>query len=404
MASSFTIGRVRGIELGINWSWLIVFGLIVWSLAGAVFPSAQPGLGSGVYIAMGAIGAVAFFTSLLLHEMGHAVVAQREGMTIQGITLWVFGGVARFRGMFPSAGAEFRIAIAGPLVSLAIGAVCLGATAIPGLPDSVDAVIGWLGAINLILVAFNMLPALPLDGGRVLRSVLWARSGDFTVATRRAAGLGEGIGRVMIGGGLALAVLGGPGGLWLALIGWFVLTAARAEMALGIAYELLAGMRVRDAMVVHPVAVPAQTTLDEFLRDVFARTHFAAYPVVDDGDTVGLIAVGDVLAVSRAALPRRTAGEVMVRRADAVAVQQDTPLADAATELLGTSLGRGLVVDGSRVVGLLSLTDIEHEVEQREAAAGGRQFRAITNGQPRSGPGGDGRPPGYGAPTTRAKD
>ena len=170
MTTSIELGRIFGIRIGVNWSWLVVVALIVWTLAVGIFPSTNPGLSDGTYVVMAVAAAVLFFTSLLLHELGHAVQARREGMEIEGITLWLFGGVAKFRGTFPSAGAEFRIAIAGPLVSLALGVMfSLGAWLVPA-DESIDAVAAWLGYINLTLLFFNLLPALPLDGGRVLRS------------------------------------------------------------------------------------------------------------------------------------------------------------------------------------------------------------------------------------------
>ncbi len=156
---------------------------------------------------MALAAALLFFLSLLLHELGHALEARREGMEIDGITLWLFGGVARFKGMFPSAGAEFRIAIAGPLVSLTLGVLFAGAAGFLALPDAVDGVAAWLGYINLFLLAFNMLPALPLDGGRVLRSLLWQSHGDFGWATRVAASIGRGFGYLFIAGGFALVHL-----------------------------------------------------------------------------------------------------------------------------------------------------------------------------------------------------
>lgn len=179
MRDSLTLGRIAGIRFGVNWSWAIVFALIVWTLATGIFPSTNPGHGQGTYIAMAIVAALLFFTSLLMHEFGHALEAKREGVEIEGITLWLFGGVAKFKGMFPSAGAEFRIAIAGPLVSLALGLLfALGAWAV-STREAVDSVAAWLGYINLTLLVFNMLPALPLDGGRVLRSAPGTCAGAF---------------------------------------------------------------------------------------------------------------------------------------------------------------------------------------------------------------------------------
>src|SRR5215204_2875785 len=173
MNPTFQLGRIAGIRISANWSWLIVFALITWSLAVAVFPSQNPGFSDGEYVVMAVAAALLFFASLLLHELGHALQARREGVEIEGITLWLFGGVAKFRGMFPSAGAEFRIAIAGPLVSLALGTIFVLLAWKASLPEVADGVAAWLGYINLTLLVFNLLPALPLDGGRVLRSALW---------------------------------------------------------------------------------------------------------------------------------------------------------------------------------------------------------------------------------------
>ena len=193
MNTSIELGRIRGIRIGVNWSWFVVFALIVWTLADSVFPSQNPGYSTGAYIAMAIVAALAFFASLLAHELGHAFVALREGMQIDGITLWLFGGVARFKGSFPTAGGEFRIAIAGPIVSLLIGGACV-ALAVAPFPEPVDGVLAWLGYINLVLLVFNLLPALPLDGGRVLRSALWKASGDFVAATRSAVLVSRGFG------------------------------------------------------------------------------------------------------------------------------------------------------------------------------------------------------------------
>jgi Zn-dependent protease len=170
VGSSIRLGRFAGVEIGVNWSWLVVFALIAWSLASAVFPAQNPGLSHGAYIAIAVVAAILFFISLLAHELGHAVTARREGMEIEGITLWLFGGVAKFKGMFPSAGAELRIALAGPAVSLVVGIACSLIAWAFALPTGIDGVFAWLGYINLFLLAFNLLPALPLDGGRVLRA------------------------------------------------------------------------------------------------------------------------------------------------------------------------------------------------------------------------------------------
>src|ERR671910_425752 len=281
MTPNLRVGRIAGIEIGLNWSWLVVVALIVWTLARGFFPETNPSLSEGTHLAMAVVAALAFFCSLLLHELGHAFRARREGIEIEGITLWLFGGVARFKGAFPSAGAEFRVSIAGPLVSLALG-VLFVLLALAGLPEAVDGVFAWLGYINLTLLVFNLLPALPLDGGRVLRSALWHFRGEFAWATRIAAAIGRSMGYLFIGGGIALLIfLNAFSGVWLAFIGWFLLMAAGAEDRYLITRQALAGLRVRDLMVRDPVSTQAEITLGEFMDDVVWTRRHTTYPVTD---------------------------------------------------------------------------------------------------------------------------
>jgi Zn-dependent protease len=193
MGGNFRIGRFGGVEVRLHWSLLAVFALIVWSLTDGVFPSQNPGLSDGTYLAMAIAAALLFLASILLHELGHSWVARREGIAVDSITLWLFGGVSQFKGRFTSAGAEFRVAVTGPLISIALGVVFVS-VALAGLPSAADGVAAWLGYINLTLAVFNLLPASPLDGGRVFHAVLWRASGDFAWATRVASEIGQGFG------------------------------------------------------------------------------------------------------------------------------------------------------------------------------------------------------------------
>jgi Zn-dependent protease/CBS domain-containing protein len=364
MRPTFKLGRLAGVEIGIHWTWLLIFALIVWSLAAAVFPETNPGLGDGAYVAMGLIAVVLFFTSLLLHELGHATQAQREGMEIAGITLWLFGGVAQFKGQFPSAGAEFRIAIAGPIVTLVIGTVLLAAALAIPLPDAVDGVCFWLGYVNLFLLVFNMLPALPLDGGRVLRSALWARRGDFLSATRTAAAIGEGFGRAMIALGAAAVLLGGAiGGLWIAFIGWFLLVAAEGERRLAESSAALSGLTVADVMVTEPVTAPAEMPVDDFLESRFLRHRFTAYPVLRGGELAGLVTFRAALKVSPAERDRTTVADVAIPLPDATVLEPSEPLEAAAQKLALAAGNRALVVAGGELAGLLSVTDANRLIE-----------------------------------------
>jgi Zn-dependent protease/predicted transcriptional regulator len=365
---SFTIGRIAGISVGVNWSWLIVFALIAWTLAVSIFPSTNPGLGDGSYVAMALVAALLFFTSLLLHEYGHALQARRDGMEIEGITLWLFGGVAKFRGMFPSAGAEFRIAIAGPLVSLVLGLLFLGVPMLLGLPSTVDGVLFWLGSINIALLVFNLLPALPLDGGRILRSILWYARGEFASATHIAARIGRGFGYLFVGVGVALLVFASPvTGIWLAFIGWFLLQAAGAEDRFVAAREALGGLRVRDVMARDPVTAPAGITLGQFMDDVAWSRPYTTYPVTENGEVVGLLQFRRVAEVPRAEWDRRTVRDCMIPREGVPVVREDDELILAAGEVAEHEVNRALVLDAGKLVGLLSVTDVARALQMRGA-------------------------------------
>lgn len=360
MNPTFTLGRIAGVKIGLNWSWAIVFALIAWSLASAVFPQQNPGLSKGTYVAMALVAAVLFFGSLLLHELGHAVQAQREGMEIDGITLWLFGGVARFKGEFPSAGAEFRIAIAGPLVTLVIGTACVLVATLTHSGEAIDAVAAWLGYINLFLLAFNLLPALPLDGGRVLRSALWAGRHDFAQATAIAAAISRGLAFLMIGGGIFLFMAQGAfSGAWLAFLGWFLLTAASSEARSLAVREALSGLRVRQLMVPQPVTADPEQTLGEFMDAVAGVARFTAYPVVRANDVLGVLPLRRVLETPRTDWDERRVSERMLPRAEVPVLHEDDEALAAFFELGAGDLHRGLVLDeDDRLVGFISITDI----------------------------------------------
>jgi CBS domain-containing protein len=289
-------------------------------------------------------------------------------MEIEGITLWLFGGVAKFKGVFPSAGAEFRIAIAGPLVSLVLGVLFLALPMVLGLPATVDGVVFWLGSINVALLVFNLLPALPLDGGRILRSILWYARGEFASATRIAAGIGRAFGYLFVAAGVALLVFASPvSGIWLAFIGWFLLQAASAEDRYVAAREALGGLRVRDVMARDPVTTPAGLTLGEFLDDVAWSQPYTTYPVTENGDVVGLLPFRRVTEVPRAQWDRRTVRDCMIPREDVPVVAEDDELVHAAGQLADHELNRALVLDGGRLAGLLSVTDVARALEMRGA-------------------------------------
>ncbi|MEZ5142878.1 MAG: site-2 protease family protein [Acidimicrobiales bacterium] len=236
MRDSIHLGTIRGIPIGMHWSVLLIAGLILWGLATEGLPTLHEGHSSLEYWIAATLVTVAFFACLLLHELGHALVAVRLGTGVSGITLWLFGGVSKLSSDNPSAGAELKIGIAGPLVSLGLGVAFLAAAAgLEVLAPSALAVtaLAWLGVINLVLGVFNLLPAYPLDGGRVLRAALWAASHDRLRATEQAAAIGAVVAYAMVAAGLAMVLVGlWINGIWFALIGWFVRSAGRNEAAM----------------------------------------------------------------------------------------------------------------------------------------------------------------------------
>jgi Zn-dependent protease/predicted transcriptional regulator len=337
--SSFELGRIAGIRIGVHWSLLVVFVLLVWSLASSVFPGQNEGLSDTTYLAMAIVATVFFFVSILLHELGHAFQAQREGMEIEGITLWLFGGVAQFKGQFPSAGAEFRIAIAGPLVSLGLGVLFVVVAVLTKMAEAVDGVAAWLGYINLALLVFNLLPALPLDGGRVFRSALWgARDIAFFIFANSFSGA------------------------WLAFIGWFLLGAASAELQYLAVRDALGGLHVRDLMVRDPATVRQSLTLGDFMDDVVHSRRFTTYPVVDNGHVVGLLPFKSVAEVPRGQWDARTVRDCMLQLDQVPILDENEQLVEIVGEL-GQGPGRGLVLDGDRLVGLLSISDVARTLE-----------------------------------------
>lgn len=312
MESSFTLLRVRGIAIGAHWSWLIVFAIVVWSLGTVLFPATYPDLDGSTHLIMAMVAAVVLFTSVLLHELGHALRALSEGLPIKGITLWLFGGVAHLGGTPPSPGAEFRVAACGPAVSAALAAGFYVAAWIGdsmGWPGAVQGTVDYLGRINLLLLAFNLVPALPLDGGRVLRAWLWHRQRSFAAATRSAAVVGKVFGFVLIAFGLMGIWTGGDtGGIWLALIGWFLVRAASAEATQAILRRALDGVRVGDVMQRTMVPTPVPTgTVDAISAnrpvtdalDILVESGGTA-AVVDDGHQVGVLRAKDLAEVVEA--------------------------------------------------------------------------------------------------------
>jgi len=361
---SFRIAEVRGIPIGMHWSLLVVFALVLLALSGGLLPVTVPDQEPLAYGLTGLVTTLAFFGSILAHELGHALLAQRRGVEVTGITLWLFGGVARFRTQPKDPTDDLHIAAIGPAISVALAVVfgALGAAvAVTGAAPLVSAGLGWLGLINAALAVFNMVPAAPLDGGRVLRAWLWRRKGDHGEATRLAARGGRVFGLALILIGLFEVAFGRLGGLWLVLIGWFLITAARGEETT----SWLSGLRVGEVMSPDPVVAPDWLTVQDFLDDYVFTHRFSTFPLRDfQGELSGLVTLG---AVKRVPSDRRGAvrvREVAVPLAEVPRLSPDTPLEEASGQLSPLSGGRALVFVDDDLVGILSPSDLSRAIER----------------------------------------
>ena len=302
MESSLRLGRIGGIEIGINYSWLIIFALVTWSLAVGVFPQTTPGLPLVTYWVMGAVAALLLFAAVLAHELAHSFVAIARGMPVKSITLFVFGGVSNVQKEPDEPADEFWMAIVGPLTSVAVG-LLFGAVAFllrDVLSPPVFAIVSYLAVINVILAIFNLIPGFPLDGGRVFRAIVWWITGSLKQATEIAAGAGRIIAYLFIFGGLYMAFGGNLiGGIWLIFIGWFLATAADVSARQVSALEALRGIAVRDVMNSAPVTVPRDVTIHDLVHDYILTRNVRAFPVVEDGNLVGMVTLSDVRLVPR---------------------------------------------------------------------------------------------------------
>lgn len=371
MKETLSLGRIAGVRVGVNWTVLVIFLLITFGLAAGRFPVVVPDLPTATYVAAGLGAALVFLASLLAHEVSHAVVARRNGLGVQGITLWLFGGVARLEGEADDPGADLRIAGVGPLVSLILGVAFLALMVLAdvvGLAAIVVDVLFWLAVINVALAVFNLVPAAPLDGGRILRALVWKRTGDRLRAAVAATRAGRVFGFVLVGLGLVqIVVVPGFGGLWLMLIGWFIVTAASAEEQQTRLRARLTDVPVRDVMSADPVAAPGTLSLEEFVNDYVYRHHHSSFPLVrDDGEPVGLMTLKRVKQVPRDQWATTRVSDVACGRGDLATARSDESLADVVERMSSCADGRVLVVDEGRLVGMLSPADVTRRMEIAE--------------------------------------
>jgi Zn-dependent protease len=367
--NSIQLGRIFGIRIGVDVSWFFVLFLLIWTLS-SYYQDLFPGE-DGKAFTLAVISALVFFGSILLHELGHAVVAIRNGIPILGIDLWMFGGVAKLGRDTDSPGAEFRVAAAGSLVTLLIAAACFGAGALLSSSDTVlegsrfetadmsaaVAVLGYLTTVNVFVLIFNLIPGFPLDGGRIARAIAWKITGDRNKATRFAARLGRlaGWGMVALGGLMLLEIVdwGTFTGIWLIFIGFFLASAARSAEAEAAFSDSIDHLRVSDVMDAEPVAIPEQLSLERAEGEYFLRYGWPWFPVVDEtGHLVGVVSHEAVSSVPEGARGGRPIAAVMARDdgGSGLRARVEDPLeALLSHEGLGR-LGAVMAVDGDGVL------------------------------------------------------
>ena len=353
--------KLLGIPVYMDLSWFVVAVLITWSLATGLFPTQYEGLSPSSYWWMGGAGAVGLFLSILAHELGHSVVAQQFSVPIRGITLFLFGGVAAMTREPPSALAEFWVAIAGPAVSAVLALVCLGLAAVtdPFLPVTVTGVVWYLGWINGVVVVFNLIPAFPLDGGRVLRSLLWYWRGDLRQATRVTASMGAAFGMFLIMLGVLNLVQGMllPG-IWSVMIGMFLRNGAQMSFQQALIREALEGETVSRFMTKSVISVPASLSIQQFVDDYLFRYHHRLFPVLDQGRLLGCITSQDVQRLQRTEWGQHTVHQLVQ---PLTAEKTIPPQADAMQALARMSRERQsrlLVIENGNVAGVLTLKDL----------------------------------------------
>lgn len=358
----FTLFSLFGFKVRVDISLVFLALLVTWSLASAVFPPQLPGLDRATYWWMGVAGTIGLFFSLIFHELSHSLVARRYGLPIRGITLFIFGGVAEMSDEPPSAKAEFWMALAGPAASILLALLAwalsgLGAAA--GVPEPVTAVVAYLALINAVLAVFNLVPAYPLDGGRVLRAALWWRKGDIVAATRSAARAGGAFALLLMGLGVLQVVTGNfVGGIWFFLIGMFLRSAARGSYMDILTRGMLAGAPVRRFMTRDPVTVPPGITLQALVDDYVYAHHHEQFPVVNGERLIGSIGVRQLKATPRESWPHRTVAEIAEPASNINTVDAETDAAKALSLMTRSGRGRLLVTERGRLVGILALKDL----------------------------------------------
>jgi Zn-dependent protease/CBS domain-containing protein len=358
----FRVGSIFGFEIRIDLSWFIIFFLILWTLTVSVFPANYPELSNITYIVMGVVGTLLFFASIIAHELSHSLVAKTKGIPVEGITLFVFGGIARTRMDAESPGDEFQIAGVGPLVSLILAGLFgliwwLGRGF--GWTVAVTGVAGYLGSINLLLAIFNLLPGFPLDGGRLFRAIIWKITGDLKKATRIASQSGQFLSFLIITLGVIQLFAGNIlGGLWLIVIGWFLFNAAEMGYQQHLIRTSLEGVRAKELMTRSPETVSPDLTIQELVDNYFLRRRYQAFPVTQQDSLAGIVTLNQVKEIPREQWTTLTIAKIMTAIDNTITVRPEENMTQVLQKMENSGVRRVLVTRGNELEGIITGGDI----------------------------------------------
>jgi Zn-dependent protease/predicted transcriptional regulator len=382
MDQSIRLGKIDGVPVGMNWSILVIFCLITWELADLVLPGYDPNNSTALYWVVAFVFSVLFFASLLAHEVSHAVIAKRNGIGVRRITFWLFGGVSELESEALTPGVDFRVAVVGPVTSLALAAffgalAWLFHTGGGGDRAVIVSALGWLAWMNLLLGIFNIVPGAPLDGGRVLRAYLWRRRGDRASAASSAARAGQAFGYVLVVLGVLEFLAVGIIGLWFVFMGWFLLAAARAEESQVVMRGSLANVHVRDVMTSEPTTFDPETSVADLVNDQLHRYRFSSYPLVGpDGHIEGLATMGRLRHVPANQRQNTRLKDIACPVSELTVGRPVEPVVDLLQRMQASPDGRALVLDDSdRLVGIVSPSDIARYVQLCMLQSQGRAAR-----------------------------
>jgi Zn-dependent protease/CBS domain-containing protein len=368
MANSYRLFTIGGIEVSVHISWLVIFALVTWSLASSYFPAFLPRSDPLERWLLGAIAAILLFASVLIHELAHSFVAQARGLEARSITLFIFGGVSSLSGDPKHPSTEFLVAVVGPLTSFVLAGIAYLVAVTAPQASSVEAIASYLALINGLLGLFNLIPGFPLDGGRVLRAIIWQATGN----ARRATELATAVGRLVAWGFMLWGfwrVLNDDvfGGIWIAAIGWFLLNAASASLEQAVAEQRLRRLRVGDIIRPDPTAVPPNIAVAELVERYMLPGARRSLPVVDGDRVVGIVTLSDVRNIAPEDRPTTLVGSIMGGRKGLATVAPNMPLRDAIEALGSGDYEQVPVVDDGRLVGLLTRADVVRQIQLREA-------------------------------------